>query len=73
MCGRFRVARSKEILEGAFDAEDSLSPVDWSPRYNVAPGQEIAVVRQNAARRASATGGPSVGPYPSLSRPVRRL
>ena len=31
MCGRFRVARSKEILEEAFDAEDGLSPVEWQP------------------------------------------
>jgi putative SOS response-associated peptidase YedK len=48
MCGRFRVARSKEILEEAFDAEDSLSPVEWSPRYNVAPGQAVVAVRQEA-------------------------
>jgi putative SOS response-associated peptidase YedK len=50
MCGRFRVARSKEILEEAFDAEDSLSPVEWSPRYNVAPGQAVVAVRQDAER-----------------------
>jgi putative SOS response-associated peptidase YedK len=50
MCGRFRVARKKEILEAEFGAngvpDDGL---DWVPRYNVAPGQEIAVVRQDAA------------------------
>jgi putative SOS response-associated peptidase YedK len=50
MCGRFRVARSKEILEEAFEAEDGLSPVDWPPRYNVAPGQAVVAVRQDAAR-----------------------
>jgi putative SOS response-associated peptidase YedK len=51
MCGRFRIARKKEILEEEFDAEwvadDGAS---WVPRYNVAPGQEIAVVRQDAAQ-----------------------
>ena len=58
MCGRFRVARSKEILEEAFGAEESvsadesLSPLDWSPRYNVAPGQAVVAVRQDAARPA---------------------
>lgn len=48
MCGRFRVARSKEVLEEVFDAEDSLSPVQWKPRYNVAPGQAVLAVRQDA-------------------------
>ena len=50
MCGRFRVARKKEILETAFDADGALDDVDWAPRYNVAPGQEIVVVRQDAAK-----------------------
>jgi putative SOS response-associated peptidase YedK len=51
MCGRFRIARPKEILEETFDAESDLNGgLDWVPRYNVAPGQEIAVVRQDAAR-----------------------
>jgi putative SOS response-associated peptidase YedK len=51
MCGRFRVARSKEILEEAFDAEDSLSPGEWQPRYNVAPGQPVVAVVQNSANQ----------------------
>lgn len=44
MCGRFRLARSKEIL-----AEHFGTPVDddWEPRYNVAPAQSIPVVRQH--------------------------
>jgi len=50
MCGRFRVARSKELLEEAFGAVDGPVPVEWSPRYNVAPGQSIVAVRQDAAR-----------------------
>jgi putative SOS response-associated peptidase YedK len=48
MCGRFRVARKKEILEAAFDAEDDWTGLDWKPRYNAAPGQLIAAVRQDA-------------------------
>jgi putative SOS response-associated peptidase YedK len=57
MCGRFRLARSKEILEEAFEVEDGLSPVEWSPRYNVAPGQAVVAVRQDPqrARRQWAT------------------
>ena len=46
MCGRFKVARKKEILEEAFAASDDLDAPDWIPRYNAAPGQAIAAVRQ---------------------------
>ena len=45
MCGRYRLARKKEILAETFDAG---ADIDWSPRYNVAPGQSVAIVRQNA-------------------------
>jgi putative SOS response-associated peptidase YedK len=48
MCGRFRIAKKKEILEEAFEVDDAADDGDWAPRYNVAPGQEIAVVRQDA-------------------------
>ncbi len=60
MCGRFRLARKKEILEECFGAECALSPqhadtrragdpddAEWAARYNVAPGQQIAVVCQD--------------------------
>ncbi len=59
MCGRFRLAQKKEILEAAFDAEGALHDLDWAPsyapsdapsyapRYNIAPGQEIVAVRQD--------------------------
>jgi putative SOS response-associated peptidase YedK len=50
MCGRFRVARKKEILEAAFDADGALDDLDWIPRYNVAPGQQIVAVRQDAVQ-----------------------
>lgn len=50
MCGRFRVARKKEILEEAFDASTVPDDLDWVPRYNVAPGQEIVAVRQDRTK-----------------------
>jgi len=50
MCGRFRLARKKEILETEFEAEVPDDDLDWVPRYNVAPGQDIAVVRQDKER-----------------------
>jgi putative SOS response-associated peptidase YedK len=43
MCGRYRLARADKLAE-RFDAEDDIA---WSPRYNVAPSQQVAVVRQN--------------------------
>jgi putative SOS response-associated peptidase YedK len=47
MCGRYRLSRSKEIIAEHFDIPDE---VEWSPRYNVAPAQQVAVVRQNPER-----------------------
>lgn len=49
MCGRYRLTRKKEILAETFDLEDG---VDWSPRYNIAPGQNVAVIRQDATKPA---------------------
>lgn len=57
MCGRFRAARKKEVLEEAFGAVDGLDDVGWVPRYNVAPGQDIVALRQSA-----------VEPRPRISR-----
>src|SRR5215468_7722804 len=45
MCGRYRLSRRKEIIEGYFAAADWQD--DWSPRYNIAPTQPIPVIRQN--------------------------
>jgi putative SOS response-associated peptidase YedK len=57
MCGRFRLARKKEILEAEFGdgvaldhATDELAP-PYVPRYNIAPGQDVVAVRQDAERR----------------------
>jgi hypothetical protein len=47
MCGRYRLARKKQILAEFFDVGNDF---DWSPRYNVAPSQSVPVVRQDATR-----------------------
>ncbi|MBZ5667336.1 MAG: SOS response-associated peptidase [Acidobacteriia bacterium] len=47
MCGRYRLARKKEILAETFDVDNDI---EWSPRYNVAPSQSVPVVRQDATR-----------------------
>lgn len=45
MCGRFRLSRRKQIVMERFDSI-SDEP-DWEPRYNIAPTQPVAVIRQN--------------------------
>jgi len=45
MCGRYRLSRRKQIIEERFDADDWQD--DWSPRYNIAPTQDVPVIRQH--------------------------
>jgi len=45
MCGRYRLSRRKQIVEEYFDSV-SDEP-EWAPRYNIAPAQPVAVIRQN--------------------------
>jgi putative SOS response-associated peptidase YedK len=45
MCGRYRLSRRKQIVEEYFDA--ASDDEDWAPRYNIAPTQPVAVIRQN--------------------------
>ena len=47
MCGRFRLGKGREALKKFFAAEIDG---DWDPRYNVAPGQNVAAVRQDPAQ-----------------------
>ena len=47
MCGRFRLSRTEKQIAEHFDTPDE---VEWSPRYNIAPAQPVAVVRQNPER-----------------------
>lgn len=45
MCGRYRLSRRKQVVEEYFDTA-SLEH-DWNPRYNIAPTQNVLVIRQN--------------------------
>jgi len=45
MCGRYRLSRRKQIIEEYFESADWKD--DWSPRYHIAPTQQIPVVRQH--------------------------
>jgi putative SOS response-associated peptidase YedK len=47
MCGRYRLSRRKQIIEECFDT--SPWGDDWEPRFNVAPTQNVPVIRQHPA------------------------
>jgi putative SOS response-associated peptidase YedK len=68
MCGRYRLARKKEILAETFDVEND---VEWSPRYNVAPRQDVVVVRQDATRPVRTFSLVRWGLVPSWSKDAK--
>jgi putative SOS response-associated peptidase YedK len=45
MCGRFRLSRREQFLRDHYGIDDD---VEWSPRYNIAPTQPVATVRQRS-------------------------
>ena len=52
MCGRYRLSRRKQVVEEYFEsAGDSVPEEEWSARYNIAPTQPVAAVRQAGASR----------------------
>jgi putative SOS response-associated peptidase YedK len=57
MCGRYRLSRRKQVVEEYFESasedisEDISEEEEWSPRYNIAPTQPVAAVRQAGASR----------------------
>jgi putative SOS response-associated peptidase YedK len=48
MCGRFSLTQSAEIIAQTFELPE-VSPN--SPRYNIAPTQQVATIRQNSQRQ----------------------
>lgn len=47
MCGRYRLSRRKQLIAEYFETENEI---DWEPRYNIAPSQPVAIIRQEPAR-----------------------
>ena len=43
MCGRYLLTVDGEVLVDAFSL---TAPVDWQPRFNIAPTQSVPIVRQ---------------------------
>ena len=66
MCGRFRLSRRKQVIAERFDAISDGD--DWIPRYNVAPTQPIAVVRQHPAEPTRHLSQMRWGLIPSWSK-----
>lgn len=45
MCGRYRLSRRKQLVQEHFGSVSDEQ--DWEPRYNIAPTQPVAIIRQN--------------------------
>jgi putative SOS response-associated peptidase YedK len=45
MCGRYRLSRRKQIIEEYF--QSAPWDDDWNPRYNIAPTQQVPVIRRH--------------------------
>jgi len=53
MCGRYRLSRRKQVVEEYFESVSEEE--DWSPRYNIAPTQPVATIRQKGNSRILST------------------
>ena len=51
MCGRFGLFVTPEVLEEYFSLPDFTAALAPQPRYNLTPGQAVAVVREHDGRR----------------------
>lgn len=65
MCGRFRLGQGRQALKKYFGAANDL---DWDPRYNIAPTQDIATVRQDPREPSRVLTLMRWGLIPSWSR-----
>ncbi len=50
MCGRFTFARSGRELVEIFETDP---PAEFTPRYNIAPGQEVVAIRESREGRTA--------------------
>jgi putative SOS response-associated peptidase YedK len=51
VCGRFGLFVTPEVLEAYFSLTDFTAALTAPPRYNLTPGQAVAVVREHDGRR----------------------
>jgi putative SOS response-associated peptidase YedK len=65
MCGRFRLSKRKQLIEDYFDVANE---VDWEPRFNIAPSQNVCIVRQNSTRPEREFSQARLGLIPSWAQ-----
>jgi len=46
MCGRYRLTAKERYLAEHFGVDDD-EIIEWAPRYNIAPTQQVVVIRQD--------------------------
>jgi putative SOS response-associated peptidase YedK len=68
MCGRYRLSRQKEMLAERFGIEPDD---DWMPRYNIAPTQNVPVIRQQAEQAGRFSVRMRWGLIPSWAKDAR--
>ena len=62
MCGRYELSSHPAAIALAFGLPH---PPALTPRYNIAPTQQVPIVRQNAAGERELVAG-ALGPRPAL-------
>jgi putative SOS response-associated peptidase YedK len=70
MCGRYRLSRRKQIIEEQFEAQSWDD--DWSPRFNIAPTQQIPVIRQRPKEPVRQISAMRWGLVPSWAKDTSR-
>jgi len=74
MCGRFTLHTPEPLVRESFhlEAADSRSSgFAWRPRYNIAPSQDVAIVRDTGAGRELAMARWGLVPYWSRTPQIR--
>ena len=66
MCGRYRLSRKKQIIEEYFATGPGEH--DFDPRYNIAPTQPVAIIRQNPGNHGRALSLARWGLIPSWAK-----
>ncbi|MGA2992185.1 MAG: SOS response-associated peptidase [Candidatus Korobacteraceae bacterium] len=66
MCGRYRLTRSERYIRDHFHVDEIDE--DWSPRYNIAPSQQVAAIRQDPAAPVRRLSKMRWGLIPSWSK-----
>ncbi len=53
MCGRYTLTETPKDLQGAFDFKMGPHDIVWTPRYNIAPSQDVLAVINDGERQSA--------------------